>query len=137
MPRWSPPTGFMPGWRGCSSGACDPRLSCPDLIRASILFATAFFNSKWMDCRVRPGNDNLRSHWLPFHPQYRPSRGRIHVLAGMNKSVALVEANGAGVVLVDQERDAIRRPVLCLIDQYGCEVRAPAVRSDHQLIEIA
>jgi hypothetical protein len=23
MPRWSPPTGFMAGWRGCSSKALD------------------------------------------------------------------------------------------------------------------
>src|SRR5882757_4236803 len=53
----------------------------------------------------------------PHHLQHRPSRGRIDVLAGMRKAVALIEADGAGVVLVDQQRDACGREAFGLSDQ--------------------
>ena len=36
----------------------------------------------------------------PGHLEHRPARRGIHVLAGVHKTVARVEANGAGVVLV-------------------------------------
>jgi hypothetical protein len=36
-----------------------PNSLCPDLIRASIVFATSF--SKRMDHRVKPGDDNIRN----------------------------------------------------------------------------
>ena len=74
---------------------------------------------------------------LPLHLQHRPSRGRVHILSGMHKAVALVEADRAGVVGVDQQRDAIGRQPLRFIDQQGGEFRTPVIGRDHQLVEIA
>ena len=37
---------------------CLASRSCAGLIRASIFFAKSFLQ-RWMDCRVKPGNDDL------------------------------------------------------------------------------
>jgi hypothetical protein len=39
---------------------------------------------------------------LPLHPHYRPAGRRVHIAAGMHKAVALIEADGAGIIGIDQ-----------------------------------
>src|SRR2546430_2588172 len=73
----------------------------------------------------------------PRHLQYRPSRSRVHILAGMFKAVALVEADGTRVILVDLERNAAWRQTFGFVDQCGGEFRAPVIRADHELVEVA
>ncbi len=55
----------------------------------------------------------------------------------MNKTVARIEADGAGVVGVDQQRNAVRRQAFGLIDQRITQFRTPVTGADHQLVEIA
>src|SRR6185437_2524831 len=70
-----------------------------------------------MDCFVALLLAMLGRLSPPRHLQHWPARGRIDVLAGMDKSVALVEADGAGIVLVDEQGHAARRPSLRLVHQ--------------------
>jgi len=44
-------------WRRCALLYPQTRSSCPDLIRASINLQKTLANK--MDCRVKPGNDDL------------------------------------------------------------------------------
>src|SRR5439155_1874794 len=81
--------------------------------------------------------EGKRALRFPLHLQYRPSRRRIHVLAGMHEAVALIKANGSGVVLVDQKRDATGRQAFGFVDQCGGQFRAPVTRADHELVEVA
>src|ERR1700688_1255287 len=55
----------------------------------------------------------------------------------MGEAAALVEADGAGIVGVDEQRDALGRAALGFVDQKGCELRTPMRRGNHELIEIA
>src|SRR5437867_112429 len=74
---------------------------------------------------------------LPRHLQYRPSRSRIHILAGMLKAVAFVEADGAGVVFVDEQRDALWRDLLGFFDQQVRDAVPPLLWRNHELVEVA
>ena len=47
-----------------------------------------------------------------------------------------IKADGADIVLVDQQINALRRKALGLVQQGQCDVRAPVLRRDHDLVEI-
>ena len=53
----------------------------------------------------------------PRHPVDRNPRHRVLVFAGIREAVLLVEADGAGVVLVDQQIEAARRQALGFVEQ--------------------
>src|SRR5580704_19698275 len=72
----------------------------------------------------------------PLHLQHRPTRGRIDVVAGVHKTAALVEADGAGIVLVDEQRDMSGRAAFGFVDQHCRELRTPLRWRHHELIEI-
>src|SRR5260370_22392970 len=58
-----------------------------------------------------------RARRLPPHREHRPARERIAALPGDREPVLLVEANGAGVVLVDVQLDLLRTDAVGLGQQ--------------------
>src|SRR5205814_10675030 len=72
----------------------------------------------------------------PFHLEHPSPRGRIHILPDMSKTAALVKTDRAGVIVVDQERNASRRQAFGLIYQTFGQFGALVIGGDHQLVEI-
>src|SRR5579872_555251 len=79
-------------------------------------------------------NQNALS--LPHHLQDRPTRGRVHIPPRMNKSVALIEADRARVVVVHKQRDGIRRKTFRFIDQGIGKFCSPMAGGYDKLVEI-
>src|SRR6516165_800276 len=73
----------------------------------------------------------------PLHLLYRVARDRVDVLALVNKAVALVEADRARIIRIDEQRDRTGRKPFCLVDQHRRKLRTPMIRRDHELVEIA
>src|SRR6476646_5420515 len=72
----------------------------------------------------------------PGHLVHRLARHRVDGLAGVDKAMLLIEADGAGIVLVDLQFEAGRREAFGLIEQRECQPRAPLFGRDHDLVEI-
>src|SRR3972149_1477768 len=61
----------------------------------------------------------------PRHPVHRDARHRVLVLAGVGEAVLFVEADGAEVILVDQQLEAGGRDALGFLEQRKRYARTP------------
>src|SRR5258705_6012459 len=89
------------------------------------------FTRGWPSCNSR-GREASRP---PLHP-IGQSPGRILVLAGDGETLLLIEADGAGVVLVHLQIEPAWREPPRFGDKRLGDTRAPGFRSHHDLVEI-
>src|SRR2546421_7336854 len=93
-------------------------------------------NYRWSWVPACPGT-TTNSSGPPAHLVGRRLRARIDVGAGFPKSVLLVKAHRAHVVLIDVEIEPLRRQPTGLCQQGAGDAAALLVGRDHDLIEIA
>src|SRR4051794_27877780 len=90
-------------------------------------------------CSSGPDRLSLLLGWRgpPAHPVEGRAGNRVHIGSRDDESLFLVKPDGARIVLVDQQIEAVRRASLGVSDKGGGERGTPFLGGDNDLVEIA